>query len=93
MVVGEVKPGKIVRVKKLCGGRRQQGRLCSLGVFPGAKIRVLDACCHGACRVVVRGAAITLCEKMQQNIEVEFVAESSNKLDNYDIKDLETVEV
>lgn len=93
MVVGQVKPGEVVRVKRLCGGRRQQGRLCSLGVFPGSKIKVLDAAEHGSCRIMAKGAPITLCEKMQRNIEVEYVSELLNKVSHLSSESLETVEV
>jgi Fe2+ transport system protein FeoA len=76
MLLNEVKPGEKVRVLRLLGGRRQQGRLFSLGIYPGSEITFLDSN-NGSCRVVAKGSVITLCENMRKNIEVEYATEHS----------------
>lgn len=92
MILGQAKCGTELKVNRLCGGRRQQGRLCSMGVYPGANITLLDGDENGSCKISVKGSVMTLCPNMQQHIEVEY-ADACQNCEHTDCSVLETVEV
>lgn len=53
--------GSRVRIKKLCACPSMRGRLCSLGLTPGATVEMCGAL-GGTCRLKVRGADVVLTE-------------------------------
>ncbi len=73
MFLSEIKNGSFVKVIRLTGGRRQQSYLNSMGIYPGAIIKVLDCFKNGPCKVVSHGSTLSLCPRMINNIEVEYV--------------------
>ena len=82
MFLNEIDSDKTVKILRLLGGRRQQGRLASLGVYPGSELTLLDKPVENApCRAIAKGSVITLCPNMLRNIEVEYVNKIVNDLD------------
>ena len=73
MILSEVKKGNFVKVVKLTGGRRQRSYLNSMGIYPGAVIKVLDCFKNGPCKVISHGSTLSLCPRMIDNIIVEYV--------------------
>jgi len=55
--------GSCVTIKKLCDCPSTRGRLCALGLTPGAEVEV---CCvrAGTCRLKARGADIVLADNL-----------------------------
>jgi Fe2+ transport system protein FeoA len=73
MLLSEAKNGSCVKVVRLMGGRRQRSYLNSMGIFPGATIKVLDCFKNGPCKVISHGSTLSLCPRMIDNIEVEYI--------------------
>ncbi len=74
LALRQVSPGKRVRVHGISAGNGLLGRLCALGITPGA---LVDVCSQGhACCVRVRDSSIVLSDQMADLIVCEPLEDS-----------------
>lgn len=61
--------GSRVRIRKVESTNAARGRLCALGLIPGAEIDVFSQ--NGQCRIRVQNACLALCSNLAGCIECE----------------------
>ncbi len=66
----DVKEGKSVRVKEICGGIGLRNRLAAIGIYPGGTIKVVKSP-PGPMIIEVAGSRIAIGKGMASKIEVE----------------------
>lgn len=65
--LNQLPPGCRARVERLCECPRARGRLCAMGLTPGAEIEVFSSG-GGPCRVRVRGSSLSLGEGLASKV-------------------------
>jgi len=65
--LGSFPAGARVTIKKLCACPRTRGRLCALGLTPGATVEICNAAA-GSCRLKVRGADLVLTDDLAGDV-------------------------
>jgi ferrous iron transport protein A len=66
----EVKEGKEVKILEIKGGHGVKNRLAAIGLFPGAKVKVVKAP-PGPVIVEVAGSRVAIGQGMAKKVEVE----------------------
>jgi ferrous iron transport protein A len=68
--LGEIKPGRTVKLVAVEGGGSLQSRLASLGLIPGAQIEMVRNSAKGPFVVAVRGSRLALGRGLARHLVV-----------------------
>jgi ferrous iron transport protein A len=70
MNLAQVKEGELVRIVDVLGGLGLRNRLASIGIFPGAQVKVVKSP-PGPVIVEVAGSRVAIGQGMAKKVEVE----------------------